>query len=490
MASTKSQVKAAIYVRISKDSEDAGLGVARQEKDCRTKAKEMGWKVVGVYSDNDTSASSGALRKQYGRMRRAVESGEVTAIVVWAVDRLTRSPRELEEVIDWADRFDVKLASVGGAIDLHDPAGRMHARMMGTVARYEVEQAGRRIRAKHKELAEAGVHSGARPFGWRIDREAPGGLVVDEAEAEIVRECTERALAGEGLWKICKDLNDRGILTTRGNPWVTQVLRRMLLRWANVAYREHQQVKMLDGKQVRFGKVERYEAKWEPIVDRKAYDQLRAKLTDPARRSNNRGTEPKYLLTSYARCGKCGKYVVGAVEARATIKNTGRVRTYPDRYICPHARCHGVMRRMEPVDRMVNEFVINLLERDGVRLLGGDERAAKDAQQQIDTLQAKLDSVADQFAADEVTGEQLARITASLRPRLAEQKQRLLQAMPPPGDLQGLTGTDVRAAWENADVTRRKTVLRIIGIEVTILPVGPGNGGRFDPSSVRIEMGK
>lgn len=480
--------RAAIYVRISKDSEASGLGVQRQRKHCRALAKKLGWEVEGVYEDNDTSASSGVVRKDYRKMVRAVEAGKVQAIVVWAVDRLTRTPRELEDAIDWADKYGLELASVGGPVDLATPQGRFAARSLGTAARYEVEQAGRRVRRKHAELAEAGLHSGPRPFGWQVDPDHRGRLILDKGEAAVVRECAERVLAGDSLWAICNDLNAAGVTTTRGNPWRTQVLRRMLLRWANVKVREHQQVKMVDGKQVKVGAPTYHEAAWEPILDREVYDRLRAKLTDPARRSNNRGTEPKYLLTSYGLCGKCGEHVVGACEARAKLRD-GRTRVYPARYRCPHAGCHGVVRPMAQVDRVVEKFVVALLERDGVRLLGGDAKQAQAAREEIAALEAKLAVVADQYATDAITAEQLSRITATVRPRLEEARARLARSMPPEGDLSEFETGRVSQAWSACDVTRKKRIMRTLGMQVTLHSVGTGRGGGpFDPASVEISM--
>ena len=53
---------AAVYCRISDDREGAGLGVARQEADCRQRAAALGWTVVGLYVDNDLSAYAGKVR--------------------------------------------------------------------------------------------------------------------------------------------------------------------------------------------------------------------------------------------------------------------------------------------------------------------------------------------------------------------------------------------------------------------------------------------
>src|SRR6478736_4372336 len=81
---------AAIYCRISRDREGAGLGVERQEADCRALAERLGWEVAAVFVDNDISAYSGARRPQYDLMLAAVREGEIKGIVAWHPDRLHR----------------------------------------------------------------------------------------------------------------------------------------------------------------------------------------------------------------------------------------------------------------------------------------------------------------------------------------------------------------------------------------------------------------
>ncbi len=70
---------AAIYCRISRDREGAGLGVDRQEADCRALAVRLGWEVAAVFVDNDISAYSSRPRPQYRAMLDAVRSGRCPA---------------------------------------------------------------------------------------------------------------------------------------------------------------------------------------------------------------------------------------------------------------------------------------------------------------------------------------------------------------------------------------------------------------------------
>ncbi|HEY0697926.1 MAG TPA: recombinase family protein [Micromonospora sp.] len=95
---------AAIYVRISSESTGEGLGVARQEADCRALAERLGWTVAEVYRDNDISAYSGKLRPDYEHLLTDVEAGKVRALLTWHADRVHRSPEELERFIDLAER--------------------------------------------------------------------------------------------------------------------------------------------------------------------------------------------------------------------------------------------------------------------------------------------------------------------------------------------------------------------------------------------------
>src|SRR3954447_6986645 len=162
---------AAIYVRISRDKEGAGLGVERQEADCRALAERLGWPVVAGLVDNDISAASRRFPPGHQALLDAVRASRVRAVLAWHTDRLHRRPVELEEFISLAEGCDLQVQTVkAGDLNLSTPSGRMVARMLGAAARGEVDNTRERVRRKKQELAEAGKYRGGpRPYGFRKD---------------------------------------------------------------------------------------------------------------------------------------------------------------------------------------------------------------------------------------------------------------------------------------------------------------------------------
>lgn len=462
--------RAGIYARISSDDGTA-LGVGRQIADCRKLADAKGWTVAEIYEDNDVSASSGKPRPQYQRLLAAIDSGEVNALVVWDIDRLTRTPRELEDVVDLADRRGVALASVGGEVDLSTPQGRLTARLKGSVARHEVEQSSRRLKRKFLERAEAGKPHGKVAYGYRRQpvHDDTGRIVgsveaLDEAQAAVVREVARRILAREPMRRIVIDLNTRGVPTPRGGQWDGTMLRQVMLRQRNAGRRVHQ------GEVIGKGD-------WPPLLDEDTFDRLRAMLTDPGRRTT-RGNGVKHLLSGIARCG------IDGCDGTMRVTNARMIGTKhaPTSYNC--RKCNRVRRKKSDVDALVEAVIVARLEQpDGPDLFAGDPATLREATEAVETLTARLDLAADNYAEGNITAEQLARITAKLRPQLDAARTRVRAAAPSP-EFERFAGGAVREAWDTADLETRRAVIELL-VEVTILPTG--SGGVFDPESVRIE---
>ena len=146
-----------MYTRISDDHTGEALGVQRQCDDCTALAERLGWEIVAIYTDNDISAYNGKNRPGFEAMLEAMKRGEFGALLCWHPDRLYRSMRDLERVIDVADERGVQLRTVtAGDLNFGTPAGRMLARILGSVARQEVEHKGERQRRANEQRRAAG----------------------------------------------------------------------------------------------------------------------------------------------------------------------------------------------------------------------------------------------------------------------------------------------------------------------------------------------
>src|SRR5829696_7441560 len=202
---------AVTYCRISADKTGAGLGVERQAADCRELALKLGLGEPDVLTDNDLSAYSGKRRPEYERLKEGLREGRWTTLLVWHVDRLCRSARDLEDIVDLVNGKVAVHTVKGGEIDLETSEGRLQARMLGTLARYESEHRSDRVRRALAQVAEHGkAHGGPRPYGWHRDG------TLDPAESQIVAELTRRIIGGESIEGLARELRRRGVPSARG----------------------------------------------------------------------------------------------------------------------------------------------------------------------------------------------------------------------------------------------------------------------------------
>ena len=244
----------------------AGINAAGQQADCRPLAATLGWTVAEVFTDNDISAYSGKPRPAYRRMLDAIRAGQVDAVLAWHTDRLHRSPTELEEYISICEPRSVPTHCVkAGPLDLTTPSGRLVARQVGAVARYEVEHMAERIRSQKAKATAAGQWTGGgRPFGYSRD-----GMALVSAEVDAIKDGVRRVLAGESVYAITKAWQAT-VPPVRGGTWHAQNVHRVLTRPRNAGLAAHH------GEVVGAGS-------WPAIVSEDEHRAVCAILKDPKR---------------------------------------------------------------------------------------------------------------------------------------------------------------------------------------------------------------
>jgi len=452
---------AAVYCRISRDPEGERAGVERQEADCRALAARLGYRVADLYVDNDAGAStrSRKARPQYAAMLAAARTGRYAAVLAYSNSRLTRRPREVEDLLELAERHGVAIRTcVSGDWDLTTADGRAVARTIAAWDGAEAERIAERVARARLAAAQAGrAQSSRRRFGY-----SPDGAELVTREANAIRDAYAAALAGASLLGIAKRWNAEGLTTTQGagRGWTSTTVRSVLRNPRNA------------GLSVYHGEI-LGDAQSPAIVPVETWQAMRELLDD---RRRPRTSAPKYLLTGVARCGICGATVT------AGTNGDGRRRVY--RCSTPHVH---VTRKAAWLDDYVTALVLERLSRPDARdLLTDTTRPDVDAlRADARAVRARLDAVAVEYADGTITGAQLRTATARLRSRLLDTESQLADAgrVDVLGPL--LTGTDPAAAWDALDTDRRRAVVALL-MDVTILRTRRG-ARSFDPAGVRID---
>ncbi|MGH2683793.1 MAG: recombinase family protein [Actinomycetota bacterium] len=383
MAGTKERPRAAVYLRISRDSEQDGAGIERQRKDCTALARRAGLDVVEVYAENSRSAFSGRRRPQWDRMLEAVKDGRVSVVLAWANDRLYRRVQDQIALMEALRSHGGKIVTVkDGEADPTSDSGRMTMTILASVAAFESERKGERQKRKHEEIAAAGLwNGGPRPFGYRPVKVKGGtSLKPVPEEAVAIREAAAAILSGEGLRTVARRWNEAGLRTPLagrkpsdprppygGNLWQAKAVKGVLTSPMITGQREHR------------GSLTK--AKWSPIVDRRTWKRLVAEFArraDDAEAMFGRPDRPRYLLTGILRC-TCGAPLNGN-------PNNGTAA-----YAClseEHKTKHGP--RVRVTARAIEEHILTMaagMERDRTEVR--DPGEAPELQRALDEIDEK-----------------------------------------------------------------------------------------------------
>lgn len=461
----KRPTKAVVYCRISDDRTGEGAGVERQEADCRKLAESLGWTVADVFVDNSVSAYSGKRRPAYEAMVRALERDDITGLLAWHPDRLTRRLADLEALVEVIERTGVEVRTVtAGQVDLTTADGRFMAGFIGLAAKRESEHRGERVKAAARQRALSGKpHGGSRPFGY-----LKGGTVPDPTESVVVVEVFERfVVGGESLRALTFDLNRRGITTTTGRTWTGPGVRAILRnpRYAGLVPHKGEPIG---------------EAQWPALISRGTWEAARAILDDPARRTTT-GNAVQWLGSGLYICGPCG-------QPTLRVSTSG---TKTPAYRCAsRAVVEGgghVVRAAAALDEYVTAALIARLERpdvvEALRPREGDTDNRALVTEQA-ALRARADDAARLFAAGTISAAQLARITQDIAQREGEVTAQIAARTGSP--VAAVAGPGLRERWPSLPLDTRRAVLDTLAV-VTVLPSSGRGRAPFDPSAISID---
>jgi site-specific DNA recombinase len=216
------RLRCAIYTRKSSEEgleQDFNSLDAQREACAAYVASQIGegWSLIQTRYD-DGGFSGGTLeRPALQDLLRDIELGKIDVVVVYKVDRLTRSLADFARIVETFDKQNVSFCSITQAFNTTTSMGRLTLNVLLSFAQFEREVTGERIRDKIAASKARGMWMGGTPMLGYL----PSGrtLLIDEAEAETVRFIFQRYLDLKSVHTLAEDLKQRGV---RAKLWVTQ----------------------------------------------------------------------------------------------------------------------------------------------------------------------------------------------------------------------------------------------------------------------------
>ncbi|WP_163511390.1 recombinase family protein [Fodinicola acaciae] len=490
------------YGRLSKVPETGELEkVETQWADNRKVIERLGGVLGEELSDGMSAWRKGAKRPGWERLLERVKSGESQGIVVWHTDRLFRQPRDLEALIDLADK-GFTVASAHGARDLSDPDDRFILRIEVAHAARSSDDTSRRIKRRFATFREQGRPStgGARPFGFPglepLPRGADGKPIpleegeerqqvpdhIVEAEREAIRENAKQLIAGVSLGARTRAWNEAGIRTVAGREWTPEMMRKTMMRPAlggHIVY-EGKVVGKIPGK---------------PILDKRTYDRLQALFAGRKRGRVAGEVGQRYVGSGILRCGNdgCGIKLTGHAKGPGVYED-GSPRSA---YCCYTDRrgCGKVQIDRYKTDKELRLFTIARLSdpRHASTLTAVRSRVSE----RLAWLNAEIKTISDlqkglaaKLGRRQITEEAFDEGNRPLAEDLAKYTEERdgLDAKTPIGTAGVADPDQLAAEWDNADVShRRAMLLQAIGRDRLVVRPRQAKGRpRFDRDRIRL----
>jgi DNA invertase Pin-like site-specific DNA recombinase len=322
-------IRCAVYTRKSTeeglDSDFNSLDAQREAGEAYVASqRNEGWILLPDRYD-DGGFSGGSLeRPAVQRLLQDVATGKIDCVVVYKVDRLSRSLLDFSKLVELFDRHKVSFVSVTQHFNTTDSMGRLTLNILLSFAQFEREIITERVRDKIAAAKKRGKRCGGMPvLGYDL---VDGKLVVNPTEAKLVRHVFESFLRIGSTTILARQLNEQGHFTKtwttrkgterKGRPWNKPHLYRLLHNHTFIGEVTHK------------GNV--YRGEHQAIISRELWDKVHSVLAKNHHvRSANTKAETPALLKGLIRCGHCQT----SMGITFTRKN-GRMYRY---YLCDNA---------------------------------------------------------------------------------------------------------------------------------------------------------
>ncbi|MCL2378180.1 MAG: recombinase family protein [Defluviitaleaceae bacterium] len=298
-------VNTGIYLRVSTEEQaKEGFSIRAQEEKLRSYAMAKDWHIFNVYADEGISGKDISGRPAIRRLIADVESKKINNVLIYKIDRLTRSTKNLIELVELFNQNNCAFNSLSESIDTGTATGRMFLKIVGIFAEFERENLAERVRLGLERKAKEGYtlstympsYGYSKGTGIKVQQ-------IDPKEAEIVRRVFNMYLNDDySLSKIARLLNAEAVPGKKGSRWSDRTVKNLLTNVNHIG-------------KVRYGMEDtgRYfeaDGKHEPILDESIFYQVQDKLNKISKVSRTKRPGSAVYFCGVLYCPSCGgKYV-------------------------------------------------------------------------------------------------------------------------------------------------------------------------------------
>ena len=284
---------AAIYVRVSTDEQAReGLSIDAQIETLTQYCRLYGLEIYNIYKDLGISGKSTANRPGLKLLLSDASDGRFNTVLVWKISRMTRSLKDLLDIVDTLEMLGVDFVSCSERLDTSTSVGRMTLQLIGSIAEFERNNIIENVKLGLEEFARKGGKS-TTVLGYDNYNRA---LIVNDKEATIVQMIYDSYDNGNrSLSQIAKELNAQGLKTKRGmyfrSDSITTILRNPVYIGINRHQRNSPKEYCIEGKH-------------EPIISEELWRSVQKKLDENSyKRSSLRSNSS--LLRGLVFCPVC-----------------------------------------------------------------------------------------------------------------------------------------------------------------------------------------
>ncbi len=292
--------RCAIYTRKSTSVglDQAFTSLDAQREACVQYLQSQGqthWQVLLQPYDDGGFTGASLERPAFRQLMADVEAGLIDAVVVYKVDRLSRSLLDFARVMEVFNSKGVAFVSVTQNFSTADAIGRLTLNMLMSFAEFEREMIGERTRDKISAARRKGKWTGGIvPLGYDV---VDHRLVVNDGETETVKAIFQGYLEGRSAADLALWLNDQGIPlkaqhVPRSRPWTKDLVLRILRNRIYLG--------------VVHSRGEHYPGEHLALIDLTTFERVQVRLAPKARKQHSLSRNHSYLVRGILTCGACG----------------------------------------------------------------------------------------------------------------------------------------------------------------------------------------